>query len=61
MSVENLVEWMVFLEAFIDDEEELSTKAGFNVRIEGRTVPCHVPFSLSFALWSGFWIMYVNL
>ena len=25
MSVEDLVEWMVFLEAVIDDEEELST------------------------------------
>ena len=57
MSVENLVERMVFLEAFIDDEEELSTKVGFNVRIEGRIVPCNVPFSLSFALWSGFWIV----
>ena len=50
MSVENLVEWMVFLEAFIDDEEELSTKIGFKVRIEGRIVPCNVPFSLFFAL-----------
>ena len=31
MSVENLVEWMAFPEAFIDDMEELSTKVGFNV------------------------------
>ena len=34
MSVENLVEWMFFLEPFIDDSEELSTKVGFNIRIE---------------------------
>ena len=44
MSVENLVERMVFLEAFIDDEEELSTKVGFNVRIEGRIVPKCKPY-----------------
>ena len=56
MSVENPVEWMVFLEAFIDDEK-LSTKVGFNVTIEGRIVSCNVPFSLSFALWSGLWIV----
>ena len=54
MFVENLVEWMVSLEAFIDEKEELSTKVGFNVTIiiEGRIVPRNVPFSLSFALWS---------
>ena len=57
MSVENLVERMVFLEACIDYEEELSTKVGFNVRIEGRIVRCNVPFFLSFALLSGFWIV----
>ena len=39
MSVEDLVEWMFFLEAFIDDAEELSTKVGFNIRIERRIVP----------------------
>lgn len=53
MSVENLVEWMLFLEAFIDDAEELSTKVGFNIRIERRIVPCNVPFSLSFGSRSG--------
>ena len=36
MSVENLVEWMLFLEAFIDDAEKLSTKVGFNIGIERR-------------------------
>ena len=58
MSVENLVEWMVFLEAFIDDKEEFSAKVGFNVRIGGRIVPCNVPFSLSFVFRSGFWIVF---
>ena len=53
MSVENLVEWMFFLEAFIDDAEELSTKVGFNIGIERRIVPCNVPFSLSFGSRSG--------
>ena len=48
MSVENLVEWMLFLEAFIDDAEKLSTKVGFNIGIERRIVPCNVPFSLSY-------------
>ena len=52
MSVENLVEWMLFLEAFIDDAEKLSTKVGFNIGIERRIVPCNVPFSLSFGSWS---------
>ena len=56
MSVEDLVEWMVFLEAVIDDEEELSTKVGFNVTIERRIIPCNIPFSLSFGFWSGLWI-----
>ena len=50
MSVEDLVEWMVFLEAVIDDEE-LSTKVGFNITIERRIIPCNVPFSLSFGFW----------
>ena len=48
MSAENLVEWMLFLEAFIDDAGKLSTKVGFNIGIERRIVPCNVPFSLSF-------------
>ena len=42
MSVENLVEWMFFLKAFIDDAEELSTKVGFmivwSVGLPGFTV-----------------------
>ena len=53
MSVENLVEWMFFLEAFIDDAEELSTKVGFNIQIKRRIVPCNVSFSLSFGSRSG--------
>ena len=53
MSVENLVEWMFFLEAFIDDVEELSTKVGFNIQIERRILPCNVPFCLSFGSRSG--------
>ena len=48
---------MVFLEAFVDDMEELSAKVGFYVRIERRIVPCDVPFSLSFVSWSGLWIV----
>ena len=56
MSVEDLVEWMVFLEAVIDDKEKLSTKVGFNVTIERRIIPCNIPFSLSFGFWSGLWI-----
>ena len=32
---------MFFLEAFIDDAEELSTKVGFNIRIE-RRIQYHV-------------------
>ena len=60
MSVENPVEWMFFLEAFIDDAEELSIKVGFNIRIERRIVPCNVPFSLSFVSWSGLWIISVS-
>ena len=42
-----------FLEAFIYDAEELSTKVGFNIRMERRIVPCNVSFSLSFGSRSG--------
>ena len=61
MSVENLVERMAFLEAFIDDVDEFSAMVGFYVRIERRIVPCNVPFcfsfSFSFVSRSGFWII----
>ena len=35
---------MVFLEAFFDDMEKLSAKAGFNIRNERRIALCNVPF-----------------
>jgi len=57
VSVENLVKWMVFPEAFVDDMEELSTKVVFYVRIVRRIVPCNVPFSLSFISGGGLWII----
>ena len=57
MSVENLVERMAFLEAFIDDMEEFSAEVGFYVRIKRRIVPCDVPFSFSFVSRSGFRII----
>ena len=34
MSVENLVERMAFLEAFIDDMEEFSAKVGFTLELK---------------------------
>ena len=50
------MKWMVFLEAFVDDMEELSTKVGIYVRIERRIVTCNAPFSLSFVSRGGLWI-----
>ena len=56
MSVENLLEWVFFWKAFVDNVQKFSSKVSSDVGVERRVVPCDVSCSFcfvfqSFLLW----------
>ena len=52
VSVENLVKWVVFWKAFVDNVQKFSSKVSSDVWVERRVVPCDVSCSFSFVFQS---------
>ena len=52
MFVKNLVEWVIFWKAFVDDVQKFSSKVSSDVSVEGRVVPFDISCSFSFVFQS---------